>query len=133
MLVQWDKLARQFNSGPVSYTHLDAYKRQVLDSPEFKALWDRIKYKTTYRVQFDNERLIRDCITAVIQAPPISKTRLPVSYTHLDVYKRQLWVDAPSTMPCTRPSCRWRRPVPKGHAANPMLRCCCLLYTSRCV
>lgn len=51
-------------------------RRAVLDSPEFKALWDRIKYKTTYRVQFDNEKLIRDCITAVIQAPPISKTRL---------------------------------------------------------
>ena len=51
-------------------------RRAVLDSPEFKALWDRIKYKTTYRVQFDNERLIRDCIAAVSQAPPISKTRL---------------------------------------------------------
>ena len=51
-------------------------RRAVLDSPEFKALWDRIKYKTTYRVHFDNERLIRDCITAVIQAPPISKVRL---------------------------------------------------------
>jgi type III restriction enzyme len=33
-------------------------RRAMLDSPEFKALWDRIKYKTTYRVQFDNERLI---------------------------------------------------------------------------
>ena len=31
----------------------------VLDSPEFKALWDRIKHKTTYRVQFDNEKLLR--------------------------------------------------------------------------
>jgi type III restriction enzyme len=51
-------------------------RRAVLDSPEFKELWDRIKYKTTYRVHFDNDRLIRDCITAVIQAPPISKTRL---------------------------------------------------------
>jgi type III restriction enzyme len=51
-------------------------RRAVLDSPEFQALWDRIKYKTTYRVHFDNERLIRDCITAVVQAPPISKTRL---------------------------------------------------------
>jgi len=51
-------------------------RRAVLDSPEFKELWDRIKYKTTYRVQFDNEKLTRDCIAAVIQAPPISKTRL---------------------------------------------------------
>lgn len=51
-------------------------RRAVLDSTEFKALWDRIKYKTTYRVHFDNERLIRDCISAVIAAPPISKVRL---------------------------------------------------------
>jgi type III restriction enzyme len=51
-------------------------RRAVLDSPEFKALWDRIKYKTTYRVHFDNERLIRDCLSAVIAAPPISKVRL---------------------------------------------------------
>ena len=51
-------------------------RRAVLDSPEFQALWDRIKFKTTYRVQFDNEKLLRDCISAVIQAPPISKTRL---------------------------------------------------------
>ena len=51
-------------------------RRAVLDSPEFQALWDRIKFKTTYRVQFDNEKLIRDCISAVIQAPPISRTRL---------------------------------------------------------
>ncbi|VTU24969.1 type III restriction-modification system StyLTI enzyme res [Variovorax sp. SRS16] len=51
-------------------------RRAVLDSPEFRALWDRIKFRTTYRVQFDNEKLIRDCIGAVIQAPHISKTRL---------------------------------------------------------
>ena len=51
-------------------------RRAVLDSPEFQALWDRIKHKTTYRVDFDNERLIRDCISAVIGAPPISKVRL---------------------------------------------------------
>ncbi|MFZ3118575.1 MAG: DEAD/DEAH box helicase family protein [Variovorax sp.] len=51
-------------------------RRAVLDSPEFKALWDRIKHKTTYRVQFDNERLLRDCIAAVVNAPPISMTRL---------------------------------------------------------
>lgn len=51
-------------------------RRAVLDSPEFKALWDRIKHKTTYRVHFDNEHLIRECVSAVIAAPPISKVRL---------------------------------------------------------
>ncbi len=51
-------------------------RQAVLHSPEFKALWDRIKHKTTYRVQFDNEKLIESCIRAVQEAPAIPKTRL---------------------------------------------------------
>jgi type III restriction enzyme len=51
-------------------------RQAVLHSPEFKALWDRIKYKTTYRVQFDNESLIESCTRALRDAPPIPKTRL---------------------------------------------------------
>lgn len=44
---------------------------------DFKALWDRIKHKTTYRVQFDNEKLLQTCIKA-LQDPTfvISKSRL---------------------------------------------------------
>jgi len=34
-------------------------RQAVLRSPEFNALWDRIKHKTTYRVHFDNEKLAR--------------------------------------------------------------------------
>lgn len=30
-------------------------RQAVLQSGEFKALWERIKHKTTYRVAFDNE------------------------------------------------------------------------------
>ncbi|MDD4025558.1 MAG: DEAD/DEAH box helicase family protein [Kiritimatiellae bacterium] len=51
-------------------------RQAVLDSPEFKALWDRIKHQTTYRVQFDNAKLITSCIDALQKAPPIAKTRL---------------------------------------------------------
>jgi type III restriction enzyme len=51
-------------------------RQAILHSPEFTALWDRIKHKTTYRVDFDNERLIRRCIRAIRNAPPIAKTRL---------------------------------------------------------
>ena len=51
-------------------------RKSVLISPEFKALWDRIKHKTTYRVQFDNQKLIERCIEALNDAPPISKARL---------------------------------------------------------
>ena len=51
-------------------------RRTVLHGPEFKALWDRIKHKTTYRVMFDNEALLTRCIRALRDAPPIPKTRL---------------------------------------------------------
>ncbi|MGI6235564.1 MAG: type III restriction-modification system endonuclease [Christensenellales bacterium] len=30
--------------------------------PDFKAIWDKIKYKTTYRVKFDSQQLIDDCV-----------------------------------------------------------------------
>lgn len=47
-----------------------------LQSPEFKALWDRVKHKTTYRLHFDNEKLITDCTIALRDSPVIPKTRL---------------------------------------------------------
>jgi type III restriction enzyme len=51
-------------------------RHAVLHSAEFKALWDRIKHKTTYRVNFDNEKLIASCVRAVMDAPAIARTRL---------------------------------------------------------
>jgi len=65
-------------------------------SPEFKALWDRIKYKTTYRVHFDNERLIQECIEALQQAPPIPRARvqwrkadLPIGKAGVEVVEKE--------------------------------------------
>jgi type III restriction enzyme len=43
---------------------------------EFKALWDRIKHQTTYRVQFNNAELLQHCIAELKKAPAVSKARL---------------------------------------------------------
>jgi type III restriction enzyme len=51
-------------------------RQATLHSPDFRALWDRIKHRTTYRVEFDNEKLVEECIKALRDAPPIPKTRL---------------------------------------------------------
>jgi type III restriction enzyme len=51
-------------------------RQAVLHGADFKALWDRIKHKTTYRVQFDNEALLTNCIKALSEAPAVAKTRL---------------------------------------------------------
>ena len=50
--------------------------KSVYLSDDFKALWDRIKHQTTYRVQFDNAKLLQDCIAALKKAPAIAKARL---------------------------------------------------------
>jgi type III restriction enzyme len=51
-------------------------RHAVLLSEEFKSLWDRIKYKTTYRVEFDNVRLVNECIRELKNAPPIPRAHL---------------------------------------------------------
>ncbi len=50
--------------------------KAVYLSDDFKALWDRIKHQTTYRVQFDNAKLLQDCIAELKKAPAIAKARL---------------------------------------------------------
>ena len=50
--------------------------KAVTLSEDFKALWERIKHKTTYRVQFDNDKLIRDCTTALTRDLHIARARL---------------------------------------------------------
>jgi type III restriction enzyme len=63
-------------------------RQTVLHSAEFKALWDRIKHKTTYRVQFDNEALIKKCTQAVVDvAQQVVATRLQWRKADLEIGK----------------------------------------------
>ena len=71
-------------------------RQAVLNSPAFNALWDRIKYKTTYRVAFDNEELLKKCAEALRKAPPIPKTRL--QWRKADVTIGQSGVEATETV-----------------------------------
>ena len=50
-------------------------KRVYLD-PEFKELWDRIKYKTTYSVDFDSEKLIDECCREMQKSLFVSSPKL---------------------------------------------------------
>ena len=70
-------------------------RQAVLDSAEFKALWDRIKHKTTYRVAFDNEALIDACACALANAPRIPRTRL--QWRKADIAIGQSGVEATET------------------------------------
>lgn len=60
-------------------------KKQVLDSPEFKALWDKIKQKTTYRVEIDTDELIAKSVKALKDMPRIQKARIISQTASVDI------------------------------------------------
>ena len=70
-------------------------RQAVLNSPEFKALWERIKHKTTYRVAFDNEELLEKCTRALREASAIPKTR--IQWRKADIAIGQSGVEATET------------------------------------
>ena len=104
---------------PVSYTHLDVYKRQVCD-PEAEYF-----------------PLVQKLGGQVIRISPVSTDS--VSYTHLDVYKRQLQT---LVIALGAGLAVWGvvnlmegygndNPGAKSQGIKQLMAC--LLYTSRCV
>jgi type III restriction enzyme len=58
---------------------MNRLKKEVVLGPEFRALWERIKAKTTYRVEFDTDTLVTRASRAVagmqrIEAPVVHVT-----------------------------------------------------------
>ena len=62
-------------------------KKQMFVSPEFTALWDKIKQKTAYRVQIDTDKLVADCVREFKQLPALPKAKLVTSTARLDIQK----------------------------------------------
>ena len=118
----------------VSYTHLDVYKRQVVDSTivvkesELKDLYNKQKE------QFKQYQETRDIKYIDVQ---VTASAAAVSYTHLDVYKRQgsirrLRFRSPT---CTKLPKHWDTTewLLWWERMSNILVEICLLYTSRCV
>jgi type III restriction enzyme len=61
--------------------------KRVYLSEEFKELWDKVKYKTTYAVNFDSESLIRACQTQISQRLVVSRGKLVYEKIKLDINK----------------------------------------------
>jgi type III restriction enzyme len=49
--------------------------KAVFESSEFRELWDRVKYKTTYHVEFDPEELINKCAESIQRNLIVGKTK----------------------------------------------------------
>jgi type III restriction enzyme len=62
-------------------------RKEVQLSPEFQALWERIKPKTTYRVEFKTDELVMRSIAAVRQMEKIEPPKIRISAGQLGVTK----------------------------------------------
>ncbi|MBI2069468.1 MAG: DEAD/DEAH box helicase family protein [Elusimicrobia bacterium] len=62
-------------------------KKEVTLTPEFQELWNRIKPKTTYRVEFATETLVQRAVDGLKRMEPIEKPRIRVSAGQLDLKK----------------------------------------------
>ena len=74
----------------------DKNGKAIYLSDDFKALWDRIKHQTTYRVQFDNEKLIAGCIAA-LQRPEFQVSKARLQWRKADIAIGKAGVDAIET------------------------------------
>ena len=59
--------------------------KQVMLSPEFMELWNKIKQKTAYRVQIDTDVLVENCVKELKAMPEIPKARLVTKTASYDI------------------------------------------------
>lgn len=60
-------------------------KKEVALSPEFQSLWDRIKPRTTYRVEFGTDVLVRRAVDAIKSMEKIKAPKIRVTAGNLQV------------------------------------------------
>ncbi|WP_079710198.1 type III restriction-modification system endonuclease [Paraliobacillus ryukyuensis] len=59
--------------------------KQVLLSDDFKQLWDRIKHKTTYKVDIDTETLIKNSVYEIQKLPRFRARKIRRETANLDI------------------------------------------------
>ncbi|HGW7972838.1 TPA: restriction endonuclease subunit R, partial [Escherichia coli] len=67
------------------------YRKEVLNSPEFEALWQRICQKTLYRLAFDEDELIKSCTKSLSEMQPVAKAM--VSFSKATIKQSQSGLD----------------------------------------
>lgn len=59
--------------------------KQVFLDPEFESLWNRIKHRTTYQVEYKSEELIANCISAIKKMEKIEAVKVNYREAQLGV------------------------------------------------
>lgn len=59
--------------------------KQVYLSQDFKILWDKVKFKTTYSVEFDTNALIKKCVESIQRELNVNSAKLVYSKAKVDI------------------------------------------------
>ncbi len=69
------KIAGNLNIKDANEKQLITLNKEVFLSEDFKELWNQIKYKTTYRVDFDADALVEKCATKIANNLTVGKIK----------------------------------------------------------
>lgn len=70
--------------------------KEVYLSEDFKALWDKIKHKTVYRLNFSPDELIKNATEAVKMMRPLKPNAIIAKYVKLHMKKEGITYDDPN-------------------------------------
>lgn len=79
------KVSGSLNIKPAAEKRTVALNKEVYLGSDFKELWERIKYKTTYSVDFDTEKLIEKCCYMMQKMLDISSAKLVYTKAHVNI------------------------------------------------
>lgn len=79
------KISGNLNIKPANDKRTISLNKNVYISPDFKELWERIKFKTTYAVDFDSDALIGKCCDEMIRTLNIASAKLIYSKAKVSV------------------------------------------------
>ncbi|MCJ7509684.1 MAG: DEAD/DEAH box helicase family protein [Dehalococcoidia bacterium] len=84
-------------------------RKEVQLSPEFQELWERIKPRTTYRVEFETDDLVRRAVDALKKMEKIEPAQLHVSSGALYIQQAGVKTEAVSAI---RETVQYQGPLP---------------------
>lgn len=61
------------------------FKKEVHLSEDFKALWDKIKQRTRYRVSFESDELVDKAVKRIQEIEPIKPVRISMTRVDVDI------------------------------------------------
>lgn len=85
------KSAGRLNINNADDREIIKYRKEVINSPEFEALWQRICQKTLYRLAFDEDVLLTSCTKSLSEMPPVAKAM--VSFSKATIKQSQSGLD----------------------------------------